>query len=199
MIVTLTNASAVQPFIDDVYLNVAVCTQDIPRGGFSTSQTLSSPTSIVVMPQSMDITSWASVFVDGFRMINHTFDFGATWSAYTVSGNTIVFNQPVTGKIDVFYDLPWLYTLPDVNYIKVRNVQGARTKALNPGDLYAGTFCEPLIMAQPHHGYVRLTDDHHELVYVPESNFSGYDAFSFTVLTDRGQPAAPKCVYVKVG
>ena len=98
----------------------------------------------------------------------------------------------------MFYDGHWTYTLPDAYYINVTNVQGAKTVGLNPGDLYAGTFCEPMILSLPTNGFVRLTDDHLSLVYVPNQGFHGTDAFSYTVLTDRGQIAAPQCVYVTI-
>lgn len=142
---------------------------------------------------------WVDVYLDGFRLFNSTLDFDQSYQTYELNGRDIVFKTPVTGQLQIISYRPWEYVMPEANYIRVNNVQGAKTKARNPGDLFTGTFCEPLILTLPQNGFVRLTDDHQDLVYVPESNFEGYDAFSYSVITERGQLADPKCVYVKIG
>ena len=200
MAISILNCRAVQPFVQAQYLNVDQVPITIPRMGYHTSFVIpsSDPVSEVTINYQVFNVEWASVFVDGFRIVNTTLDFGNDWTQYSLEGNQLIFSNPISGTIDVFYDGPWTYTLPDAYYINVTNVQGAKTVGLNPGDLYAGTFCEPMILSLPTNGFVRLTDDHLSLVYVPNQGFHGTDAFSYTVLTDRGQIAAPQCVYVTI-
>jgi len=198
MVMQISNCRAVQPFVGVVNTAVKSLPFAIPRGGFTATEDMLGYTN-VILPGLVDNVEEVSVYVDGFRMLNQTFDFGKTWSAFTVQGDFLYFNEPVTGTVQIFVDKPWSYVLPDQNYISVNNVQGGKTKATNPGEVFGGTFCEPFILTLPTNGYVRLTDDRKRLVYVPNQNFVGYDAFSYSVITDRGQIADPKCVNVKVG
>ena len=198
MVMTVVNARAVQPFVDVVDLAVKVATATIPRPGFTTEKALENETSLTLTGNPYNI-NMVSVFVDGFCVINQTLDFGKTWSGYTISGNILTFNEPVTGNVKVFVDYPMDITLPAENIIDVKNVQGAKTKARNPGENFSSYFCKPVILTLPQNGYARLSNDHKEIIYVPKGGFEGFDAFSYTVITDRGQVADPKCAYVKVG
>jgi len=198
MVMIISNCRAVQPFVSVTNTAVKSLTISIPRGGFNVTEEMEGYTN-VILPGRVENVEEVSVYVDGFRMLNQTFDFGETWSSFTAQGDFLYFNEPVTGTVQIFVDKPWSYVLPEQHYIRVNNVQGGKTKATNPGDLYGGTFCEPFILTLPVNGYVRLTDDRTSLVYVPNQGFEGYDAFSYSVITDRGQIADPKCVNVKVG
>lgn len=198
MIVSVVNANSVQPFIPVVDMAVPSLARVIERGGTQLSVELTT-TQTVTLPSDPASVNMVSVFLDGFRMVNQTSDFGKTYSHYNVVGDQLTFKEPVTGKIDIFVDSLFSWTLDKAFYLNVQNVQGAKTKATNPGECFAGTFCEPMILTLPLNGYVRVSNDHKSLIYVPKNAFSGYDTFSYTVITDRGQIANPKCVYVRVG
>lgn len=144
------------------------------------------------------IKEWVEVYLDGFRLVNSTLNFGDTHTSYEINGTNLTFNKPVTGHVIIIIDTQLCQVLPAENYLTVTNVQGAKTSSKNPGTLVA-TYCEPVIMSLPHSGYARITDDRMSILYVPNSNFEGFDSFSYTVLTDRGQIANPRCIFVKVG
>jgi len=59
-------------------------------------------------------------------------------------------------------------------------------------------YAEPVVLAQPQHGYVRLTDDRRHMAYVPFPDYAGLDAFTYTLLSQTGQAGQPKSVYVQV-
>lgn len=199
MVMRISNCRAVQPFVQT--FNMAVKNMPYPIASGATKLTIDASVEIpgLTLDEAPTHIRWVEVYVDGFRLHNSTLDFDETYQAYELDGNNINFKTPVTGQIEVYSYEPWTYVMPEANYIRVNNVQGAKTRARNPGELFTGTFCEPLILTLPQNGYVRLTDDHQDLVYVPNSNFEGYDAFSYSVITERGQLADPKCVYVKIG
>jgi hypothetical protein len=201
MVMTVLNSRAVQPFVQVQNMAVKSLTTPIPRGAYEVGfdVQVNEPVTELTLPALPTHPQWVEVYVDGFRLHNATLDFGDSYEAYEIVGQKITFKEPVGGRIDIIADRPWTYVMPEANYIRVSNVQGAKTIASNPGDLFAAYFCEPLILTLPTNGYVKLTDDHLDLVYVPNSGFEGYDAFSYSVITDRGQLADPKCVYVKVG
>lgn len=59
-------------------------------------------------------------------------------------------------------------------------------------------YAEPIVLDQPQHGYVRITDDRRHMAYVPFPDYAGLDAFTYTLLSQTGQAGVPKCVYVEV-
>ena len=67
-----------------------------------------------------------------------------------------------------------------------------------PDTTYAATFCEPIACMQPNNGYVTLTDDRMSFIYIPNRDFTGPDSFSYTVMTQRGQVATAKCIFIDV-
>ena len=59
-------------------------------------------------------------------------------------------------------------------------------------------YAEPVVLDQPQHGYVRITEDRRHMAYVPFPDYSGLDAFTYTLLSQTGQAGEPKSVYVEV-
>jgi hypothetical protein len=59
-------------------------------------------------------------------------------------------------------------------------------------------YAEPVVLAQPQHGYVRLTEDRRYMAYIPFPDYAGLDAFTYTLLSQTGQAGPPKSVYVEV-
>jgi hypothetical protein len=57
---------------------------------------------------------------------------------------------------------------------------------------------EPVALTQPWNGYVRLTADRRNLVYVPNTNFVGYDTFNWSLITQNGQIGPAKCAKIFV-
>lgn len=196
----LKNARFVQPFVDVTNLTVIVNSQNVNRGAIVQQADYPEPVTEIPLNQSYLIKEWVEVYVDGFRLVNATYDFGETHEDFEITPQSIIFNTPQVGNIKIIMDYQATGAfLPEQNTIKVRNRQGARTKATQPGDLYAAYFCTPLILTEPLNGFVRVSDDGLNLVYCPDPDYEGFDAFSYTVITERGQIAEPKCVYVKVG
>ena len=59
-------------------------------------------------------------------------------------------------------------------------------------------YAEPMVLSQPQHGYVRITQDRRHMAYVPFPDYAGVDAFTYTLLSQTGQAGQPKSVYVEV-
>lgn len=79
----------------------------------------------------------------------------------------------------------------DTNALKLYNSQ----LRLRVGDSH---YSEPMVLAQPQNGYVRISSDRKSMVYVPFPDFVGEDAFTYTLLTQHGQSGQAKSVYVEV-
>ena len=198
MDIEIKNARFVQPYVDVVDMTVRSLSKSFPRGSVVVRQT--GPLTSIVLPRAPAHKDWVEVYVDDFRLVNASLDFGATHEDFEVFDDRIDFHNSVTGDVKVVLDYDANpIRMPDENIIVIDNCQGAKTKATRVGDLYVSYFCKPMILTEPHYGYVRLTDDGLNLVYFPNAGYAGYDAFSYTVISERGQIAAPKCVNVKVG
>lgn len=207
MDVTVDNCRFVQPFVSVVDMKVEKIPSTVARGARimyvdvnPEAEDFEPISQIALDPQPYNI-NWVEVWIDDFRLVNITTDFGETHSAYEVTiDNILKLKTPLTEKcfVKIVMDGLFGYDLPD-NTITVSNRQGAKTKNTVEGRALVSYFCEPIILTQPVVGFVRLTDDRKSLVYVPPADFDGYDAFSYTVYTDRGQLAEPKCVYVTIG
>lgn len=162
------------------------------------SATLSNATTLTLpwiphVPQNLEI------YVDGLRLVNLTNDFGLQYDNYKLNGDVITFENPVTGIVDIISDNRTVpYQVRDVYYVSFDNVQGTETVSPSPDQTYAGTWCEPMIITQPQFGYARLSDDRTRIVYVPNQSFIGEDAFSYILVSQRGQTSTPKCVYINV-
>lgn len=59
-------------------------------------------------------------------------------------------------------------------------------------------YAEPMVISPPQNGYVRISPDRRRMVYTPFPDFYGADAYSYTMLTQHGQPGQTKSVYVTV-
>ena len=199
MDIELKNARFVQPFVDVVTKTVKINTIGVTRGAFIQEEEYLEPVGEITLTQRPVHKDWVEVYVDGFRIVNASFDFGASHETFEIQGNRIVFHEPQVGVIRVVVDLRPLGIEMSENTIDVNNNQGAKTKGTKPGDLFVAYFCKPIILTEPENGFTKLTDDGLSLVYVPKPNYEGFDAFSYTVINERGQIAQPKCVNVKVG
>lgn len=198
MVMTVSNTRAVQPFVSVSNIVVKIQTVKNDPPGVNKTEDLVAATELD-METTIPHINLLSLYLDGFRVINVTHDFGKTFSSFTINGTKIIFNEPVTGKLDAYLELPFRYAVPNENTMSVVNVQGAKSAAKTANTVLASSYCEPLILTLPLYGKVCLTDDRRGIVYIPKVGYEGFDAFSYTVITDRGQVADPKCVYVKVG
>jgi hypothetical protein len=196
----LLNARFVQPFVDTVNLNVKINQENIRRGAVIQEDDFPEPVTEIFFLTPYLIKEWVEIYVNGFRLVNASYDFGITHEDYEIIGDRIVFNNPQTGNIRIIIEreatAPFL---PPENIIQIRNEQGARTRASRPGDLFAAYFCKPIVLSEPQNGFVRLTDDGLNLVYCPDPDFEGFDSFAYTAISERGQIAEPKCTYIRVG
>lgn len=80
------------------------------------------------------------------------------------------------------------------NGVNALNLVNTQLKSRVGDALYA----EPIVLAQPNFGYVRISADRKSMVYVPFPNYTGPDSFLYTLMTQHGQSGMPKCVYVEV-
>lgn len=200
------NCRFVQPFVDVQDLAFEKLESNVKRGARvevvnvdPLDPNYTPVNQIIVNPPPYNI-HWVEVWVDDFRLVNTSLDFGQTHTAYEVSLDGVVtLTTPVTeGTIKVICDGPFNYVMDEYT-IYVSNEQGAKTKNTVAGQVLASYFCEPVILSMPVKGYVRLSDNRRDLIYVPPEGFEGYDAFSYAVYTDRGQLSEPKCIYITVG
>lgn len=151
-------------------------------------------------PHGVDILE---VYKDGVRVINATHDFGESHLKYEVNGQTVTFSETIIGDMKFICDNRMAPDVPTEYIIEIDNIFGGEEAANDDGiivtdETWAGTWCEPVVCTQPYSGYVRLTDDRKSMIYVPNENFVGADAFSYTIITQRGQIGDPKCVYITV-
>lgn len=193
--ITNTNLRAVQPIALETILEVEINPSITSREALTHSENGSDITSIS-LPWTPTTKHWIEVYIDGFRLVNTSTDFDETFFMYEVNGQTITFNEPVSGNILVVCDAKTCPPYEDVNLVVVENEQGA--KALTAG-LFIASYCEPIVLTQPEHGFARLTDDRMSILYIPDIGYTGPDAFSYSVFTQRGQLANPKCVQIQVG
>jgi len=205
MSVSLTNTRFVQTHANVIDFECPMLESNIPRGARVTFIPIdnTAPDFRPVYGMFMDTLpynpAWVEVWHDGFRLVNSTLDFGKTFRAFRVSGQVIYFQDPILeGTLKVYADGAFNYDLPEYT-IDVNNIQGAQTKNTVDGQMLAGYFCEPVILTEPRRGYVRLSDDRHSLIFIPETGWEGYDSFSYVMINDRGQASEPKCVFITVG
>lgn len=198
MVMRITNARAVQPFVRLLDTRMDSLVISNPRGHEEQTVQLDNETEIILNILVIN-KAWVEVYLDGFRLINYTRDFGSTLLTYNILEDRIVFSEPVTGSVRIISDNPDFSEGAGGLIIPVSNVQGARTVATGSGQHFGALHCEPVVLTQPAFGYARLTSDRLSIVYVPPVNFNGGDAFSYTVISDRAQIAEPKCVFIQVG
>lgn len=205
MSVSLTNTRFVQTFANVIDFACPKLDINIPRNARVTYINVDpeapnfKPVYGIYMDEPPYNPAWVEVWHDGFRMLNTTLDFGKTFTSYNVEGRLINFKEPIMdGLIKTYSDGAFNYDLPEYT-IAVNNIQGAATKNTVDGRMLAGYFCEPVILMEPRRGYVRLSDDRHSLIFIPEMGWEGYDSFSYVMVNDRGQASEPKCIFITVG
>ncbi|CAB4221233.1 SGNH hydrolase-type esterase domain containing protein [uncultured Caudovirales phage] len=86
---------------------------------------------------------------------------------------------------------PVVKTATDTNNLKLYNTH--IMQRVGPGK-----YSEPIVLSQPQHGYVRITDNRRNFAYVPFPDYEGLDTFTYTLLTQTGQMGPPKSVYINV-
>lgn len=205
----IPNCRFIHPYTEEVDITVMPNDDTIPdvdsvtypllpsRPSQHYSQIVANET-VITLPWTPLVPSWTEIYLDGIRIIDISTDFGINYNQYTIVNNIITFSDPITGTVDVFCDTAVDPVVRAENRINVDNIQGADAVPTDPGQTFAATWCEPIICAQPFRGYARLSDDRKSIIYVPNQNFQGSDAFSYALISQRGQLSKPKCVYVTV-
>lgn len=188
---------------------------------------------VIPLPFNPQSVYYAEVYINDVRVINTkyptTHTAGIPHEIYTVTSNSLVFAQPVSGKVTVIADtigrpLPEFTTdmtkkglIIDVNnfqsydmyeqrFIPARWASGRQPSAGPYGVINTqirnrvavSQYTEPVVIRRPHNGYVRLTANRKDFLYVPNANFRGYDCFQYTLLTQHGQIGPPKNIFIEV-
>lgn len=172
---------------------------------------------------------WIELYLDNYRIVNPkyaTFNTpGVRYDEYNLDDNNVIrFQNPQTGKLTIVCDTIQ-YTAAEnlINFqpagahIRFENLQSHDVfeKHFTPsrypmpqlglehtvirvriGDAH---YSEPVVLAQPCHGFVRLSRDRRGLVYVPRAGFRGYDVFGYTLMSQHGQMGLPASGTVRVG
>lgn len=172
---------------------------------------------------------WVEVYVDGYRLINPKYPTYSTkyvrYDTYNILKNNILqFSSNISGNIKIICD-----TLPysKAEILHTANISGLRIffDNVQSYDVYEKRFipsrypmpalglintlirirvgdalyCEPVILSQPCHGYVRLSLDRKSLVYVPRVGFQGWDVFGYSLISQHGQMGKPASFTIRVG
>ena len=170
---------------------------------------------------------WVEVYLENFRLLNYKYVIQETraypYETYNLDGNVIVFTSNVSGNLKVISDtLAWSpcedrlesgfsgipmefenihsYDLFEKRFVPSRfsnnplNLEPTVIR-VRVGDAH---YAEPVVLSQPCYGYVRVSKNRMGLVYVPRKNFKGWDVFSYTLLSQHGQPGKPACITVNV-
>jgi len=170
---------------------------------------------------------WIEIYLEGFRVLNPHYltKRTAAWpyEVFNVRGNEIFFNHPIKGNVKVICDT---LTHSEAETTKIPGIAGLHIdfQNLQSYDVYEHVFvptrysnnyynlpvtqlkvrvgdalyAEPLVLCEPCYGYVRVSKNRKELVYVPRKNFKGYDVFTYTLMTQHGQIGQPAGFTVKV-
>lgn len=182
----------ITPFAQDLRLVCPINAGSYNRGDLSYSITGSGVTQII-LPWTPVSSAWVEVYVDDNRLLNPRLNsqLGAgAFENFNVTGNRIDFAIPHSGTIKVVCD-----STPNIDsgglIIPIKNIQGAHS-------VRASLYFEPVILTQPKFGYARLSTDRESMVYVPQTGFIGYDAFSYCIINNRGQHSRNRCVNISV-
>lgn len=204
----INNCRVIIPPIDDLFITVPenrstleyrmITSRDELRFEFTMAFTTT-----IAVPWTIPSALMTEVYKDGIRVINRSTDFeethlGLPQLTYTIHGQQITFNQPVAADITIICDQKIAPNVPKEYIISIDNIYGGETLAEDENATNASTWCEPVISTQPYNGFARMTDDRKSIIYVPNPGYLGEDAFSYTIITSRGQTAETKCVYITV-
>ena len=206
--ININNCRTIIPPIDDMEITVPVnqtsdtFKQILSRGELSFTYQMAL-TSQLQVPWKIPSAEMVEIYKDGIRIINRSTDFGETHLnppqlTYEIEDQLIIFNQPVAAEIKVICDQTIQPFVPDEYIITIDNIFGGETLAPTDEETYAATWCEPVICTQPYNGFARMSDDRKSIIYVPNPGYTGADAFSYTIITLRGQTAETKCIYITV-
>lgn len=136
---------------------------------------------------------WVEVWVDGARLLNpriKSTDGGTLFEIFNVQGNVINFSNYISGQITIICDSTPVVSQAATT-IEIENRQGFRSSR-------SSLYVEPIILVPPQSGYARLSTDRQSMCYVPQTNFIGYDTFSYCLINNHGQYSKNYCVYIKV-
>lgn len=187
----IPNKHVIIPTQSEIIARTAIRNTVLPRQA-NTHNVIVINQQSITLPFTPAVPAWVEVYVAGKRLINPVLERkigGAIYKTFNVVGNTILFNEPVTGEIDVIVD-----TVPNHHpssaIVDVKNVQKEPYQH--------GLYCEPVILVQPRYGYARLTTDRQSIAYVPNRLFRGTDSFSYTLITQLGQVGPAQCAFIVV-
>lgn len=170
---------------------------------------------------------WIEIYLEGHRIVNPHYLIKRThawaYEVFNVRENEIFFTHPITGNVKVIVDT---LTHTDAETLKIPGISGLYIdfQNLQSYDIYENIFvptrhsknyynwpvtqvklrvgdalyAEPLVLCEPCYGYVRVSKNRKDLVYVPRKNFKGYDVFTYTLMTQHGQMGQPAGFTVKV-
>lgn len=170
---------------------------------------------------------WIEVYLEGFRVVNPRYVIKRTsalpYEVFNLRNNEIFFTHPIKGNVKVICDT---LTHTEAEIIKIPGTAGLHIdfQNLQSYDIYEHKFVptrysnnyynfpvtqlklrvgdayysEPLVLCEPCYGYVRVSKNRKDLIYVPRKNFKGYDVFTYTLMTQHGQMGQPAGFTVKV-
>lgn len=206
----VNNCRAIIPPIDDIEITVPVNENKssplyrviTSRGELRFEFTMAL-TNVLEVPWKIPSAQMLEVYKDGIRIINRSIDFGETHLdepqlTYEIVDRKIIFNQAIFGDMTVICDQRIEPTVLPEYVFSIDNIFGGETLAPEEDETYAATWCEPVICTQPYNGFARISDDRKAILYVPNPGYTGADAFSYTIITSRGQTAETKCFYITV-
>ena len=152
----------------------------------------------ILLPFTPVSADWVEIYLNGRRLINPRLSNkagGTRYEHFNVVGNLVEFTRTTTGQILVVCDTQPTHK-PGALVIDVKNIQNHT--AMSADATATSLYCEPIVLSQPRHGYARLTQDRQSIAYVPRRGFQGTDSFSYTLITQNGQVAQGRCVFVVV-
>lgn len=151
---------------------------------------------------------------DGYNIIGQTVEFTRPISGrLKIICDTIpvplpeISEDPATKGLIIDVENAQSYDVYEKRFTPARYASGRPDTTVNPLNLYNtmltqrvgdSMYAEPLVLRQPYYGYVRLTSNRKNLLYVPYKNFQGYDAFTYTLITVHGQIGVPQVCRIEV-
>ena len=155
----------------------------------------------ITLPFTPISPSWVEIYIAGRRVINAPLGRktgGLLYKRYNIRGNVVNFNSPISGELTFVCDTEVTHDYRAA-IISVKNIQYSEFSAnVQYSSNSTGQYCEPVILTQPSYGYARLTTDRQSIAYVPNRLFKGTDSFTYTLISQNGQPGPARCIFVAV-